>query len=136
MALKSLGSRLMRAFSLILGAFCLAGCTSPPDIVPLQGVVPPLAHAGEAGVIARVPVDVVFAPPKDASVTKLENPQARYDDAVRHGQLKEANRVGLGTMTGSQPCGAPGDVIAPPTALSKPCGVEPLDDFSLGARRR
>ena len=60
----------MRALSLILGIFCLAGCASPgPDIVPVQGVVPPLAHTGETGVIARVPVDVVFAPPADAYAT-------------------------------------------------------------------
>ena len=127
----------MRALSLILGAFCLAACTGPgPDIVPVQGVVPPLAHTGEAGVIARVPLDTVFAPPADAYATKPENPQSRYDDTVRRGQLKEANRVGLGTMTGSEPCGALGGVVAPPTALSKPCGVEPLDDFSLRYQRR
>ena len=114
----------MRALSLVIGVICLAGCTGPgPDIVPVQGVVPPLAHTGETGVVTRAPLDVVFAPPADAYVTKPETPESRYDDTVRHGQLKEANRVGLGTMTGSEPCGASGGVIAPPTALSKPCGV-------------
>ena len=80
----------MRTFSLILGIFCLAGCTGT-DIVQVQGVVPPLAHAGETGVSPRVPVDVVFAPPADVYATNPSSPQARYDDAVRHGQLKEAN---------------------------------------------
>ena len=125
----------MRALSLILGVICLTGCTGP-DIVPVQGVVPPLAHTGETGVTPRVPVDVVFAPPADAYALTPESPQARYDDTVRRGQLKEAKRVGLGAMTGSAPCGAPAGVIAPPTALSKPCGVEPLDDFSLRHQRR
>jgi len=55
---------------------------------------------------------------------------------VRRGQLKEANRLGVGVMTGSQPCAAQSSVIAPPTPLSKPCGVAPLDDFSLNGGRR
>jgi len=125
----------MRALSLILGVFCLTGCTGP-DIVPVQGVVPPLAHTGETGVIPRVPVDVIFAPPADAYALTPESPQARYDATVRRGQLKEANRDGLAVMTGSAPCGAPVGVVAPPTTLSKPCGVEPLDDFSLRHQRR
>jgi hypothetical protein len=128
----------MRALSLILGVFYLTGCTGP-DIVPVQGVVPPLNYTGETGVMPRVPVDVVFAPPAGTAVTKPENqesPQARYDDAVRRGQMKEANRVGLGVMTGTESCGASGGVVAPPTSLSKPCGVAPLDDFSLGGGRR
>ena len=121
----------MRALSLVIGVICLGGCTGP-DIVQVQGAVPPLAHTGETGVSPRVPVDVVFAPPADVYATNPSSPQARYDDAVRHGQLKEANRVGLGTMTGSASCDTSGAVIAAPTALSKPCGVAPLDDFSLG----
>lgn len=135
----------MRALSLVIGIIGLAGCTSSgpdtiPEIHPVQGVVPPLAHTGETGVIARVPADVVSAPPTDVSATKPASPQARYDATVRRGQFEEANRIGLGVMTGSAPCDAPGGVIAPPAAslaaLSKPCGVEPLDDFSLGHQRR
>jgi hypothetical protein len=135
----------MRTLSLVIGIIGLAGCTGPgpdtiPEIYPVQGVVPPLAHTGETGVIARVPADVVSAPPTDVSATKPASPQARYDATVRRGQFEEANRIGLGVMTGSAPCGAPGGVVAPPTALpaalSKPCGVEPLDDFSLRHQRR
>jgi hypothetical protein len=106
------------------------------EIYPVQGVVPPLAHTGETGVIARVPADVVSAPPTDVSATKPASPQAHYDATVRRGQFEEANRIGLGAMTGSAPCGAPGGVITPPTTLSKPCVVEPLDDFSLRHQRR
>jgi hypothetical protein len=130
----------MRALFLVIGIIGLAGCASPgpntiPEIYPVQGVVPPLAHIGETGVIARVPADVVFAPPTDASATTPASPQARYDATVQRGQFEEANRFGLGVMTGSAPCGAPGGVIAPPATLSKPC-VAPLDDFSLRAQRR
>jgi len=135
----------MRALSLVIGIIGLAGCTSSgpdtvPEIYPLQGVVPPLAHTCETGVIARMPADVVFAPPTDVSATKPASPQALYDAAVQRGQFEEANRIGLGVMTGLAPCGAPGGAIAPPAASlaapSKPCGVEPLDDFSLGHQRR
>jgi hypothetical protein len=129
----------MRALSLVIGIIGLAGCASPgsdtiPEIYPVQGVVPPLAQTGETGVIAGVPADVVFAP-TDASATTPASPQARYDATVQRGQFEEANRFGLGVMTGSAPCGAPGGVIAPPATLSKPC-VAPLDDFSLRAQRR
>jgi hypothetical protein len=125
----------MRALSLVLGVFCLAGCTGP-DIIPIQGVVPMAVHPADTGVIARVPVDPVSASPFNTSAMKPESPQDHYDNMVRHGQLKEANGVGVGVMAGSQPCIAPGGVVAPPSSLSKPCGVAPLDDFSLNGRRR
>jgi hypothetical protein len=125
----------MRALSLILGVFCLAGCTGP-DIVPVQGAVPAAVYPGDTGVVVRVPADSVSASAANASPTNLDSPQARYDDMVRRGQLKEAARTGLGVMTGSQSCTNPNGVVAAPTPLSKPCGVEPLDDFSLGAQRR
>ena len=125
----------MRVFPLILGVFCLAGCTGP-DIVPIQGSVPPLVHSNEAGVIARVPVDAVSTVPANASATTPDTPQGRYDSMVQRGQIKEANRLGIGVMTGSQPCGNASGVTAPPTPLSKPCGVAPLDDFTLERQRQ
>jgi len=128
----------MRAFSLILGVFCLAGCTGP-DIVPLQGDVPAAVYSGGVGTgaITRLPADSpVSISPSDASAASLENPQARYDDAVRRGRMKEASRLGLGVMTGSQSCGGPATVVAPAGPLSKPCGVAPLDDFSLDDQPR
>jgi hypothetical protein len=135
MALNNNRSGLMRAFSLILGALCLAGCTGP-DIVPIQGSVPPLVHSGEAGMIARAPVAAVSTVPTNASVMTPDTPQGRYDSMVQHGQIREANRLGVGVMTGSQPCGNASSVVAPPTPLSKPCGVAPLDDFTLERQRR
>jgi hypothetical protein len=125
----------MRALSLILGVFCLAGCTGP-DIVPVQGTVPAAVYPGDTGAVVRVPADPISASAANASPAKLDSPQDRYDDTVRRGQLKEAARTGLGLMTGSQSCATPGGVVAAPTPLSKPCGIEPLDDFSLGAQRR
>lgn len=135
MALNNYRSGLMRAFSLILGVLSLAGCTGP-DIVPIQGSVPPLVHSNEAGVIARAPVDAVTTFPANASATTPDTPQGRYDGMVRRGQIKEANRLGIGVMTGSQPCGNASGVVAPPTPLSKTCGVAPLDDFTLERQRQ
>lgn len=126
----------MRALILTLGAFCLAGCTGP-DIVPIQGSVPALVHSGETGVIARTPVDADSTFPASASAMTPETPQGRYDGMVQRGQMKEANRLGIGVMTGSQPCGsAASGVVAAPTPLSKPCGVAPLDDFTLERQRQ
>jgi hypothetical protein len=136
MALNNNRSGLMRAFSLILGALCLAGCTGP-DIVPIQGSVPPLtAQPGSNGAVTSMPLDAVSASPADGAATRLETPQGRYDSMVRQGQMREANRLGVGVMTGSQPCAGPTGVIAPPTPVSKPCTVAPLDDFSLRRQRQ
>jgi hypothetical protein len=135
MALNNNRSGLMRAFSLILGALCLAGCAGP-DIIPIQGSVPPLVHSNEAGVIARAPVAAVSTVPANASAITPDTPQGHYDSMVQHGQMKEANRLGVGVMTGSQPCGNASGVVAPPTPLSKPCGVAPLDDFTLERQRQ
>jgi hypothetical protein len=130
-ALNNYWSGLMRAFSLIVGVLCLAGCTGP-DIIPIQGSVPPLAaQPGSGGAVTRMPLDAVSASPADAASLRPETPQGRYDSMVRQGQMREANRLGVGVMTGSQPCASPTGVIAPPTSLSKPCTVAPLDDFSL-----
>lgn len=125
----------MRAFSLILGIFCLAGCTGP-DIVPIQGNVPALVHSGETGVMARAPVAAVSTVPANASAMTPGSPQGRFDSMVQRGQMKEANRLGVGVMTGSQPCGNASGVVAPPTPLSTPCGVAPLDDFTLKRQRQ
>ena len=126
----------MRAFPLIFGVICLAGCTGP-DIIPIQGSVPPLtAQSGGNGAITRMPLDAVPASPADAAAPRPESPQSRYDSLVLQGQMREANRLGVGVMTGSQPCAGPTGVIAPPTPLSKPCTVAPLDDFSLGRQRQ
>lgn len=126
----------MRVFPLILGAVCLAaGCTGP-DIVPIQGSVPPLIQSNEAGVMARAPVAAVSTVPTNASATTPETPQGRYDGMVQRGQIREANRLGVGVMTGSLPCGNASTVVAPPTPLSKPCGVAPLDDFTLEPQRQ
>ena len=127
----------MRAFPLILGTLCLAGCTGTgPDIVPIQGSVPPLVQSNEAGVMARAPVAAVPTGPANASAMTPDTPQGRYDGMVQRGQIKEANRLGIGVMTGSQPCGDASGVVAPPTPLSKPCGVAPLDDFTLERQRQ
>lgn len=125
----------MRAFSLILGALCLAGCTGP-DIIPIQGNVPPLVHSNEAGLIARAPVAAVSTVPANTSTMTPDTPQERYDSMVQRGQIREANKLGVGVMTGSQPCGNASSVVAPPTPLSKPCGVAPLDDFTLERQRQ
>jgi hypothetical protein len=135
MALNNNRSGLMRAFSLILAALCLAACTGP-DIIPIQGNVPPLVHSGEAGMIARAPVAAVSTVPANVSAMTPDKLQGRYDSMVQHGQMKEANRLGVGVMTGSQPCGNAFGVVAPPTPLSKPCGVAPLDDFTLERQRQ
>jgi hypothetical protein len=135
MALNNNRSGLMRAFSLILGALCLAGCAGP-DIIPIQGSVPPLVHSNEAGVIARAPVAAVSTVPANTSAMTPDTPQGRYDSMVQHGQMKEANRLGVGVMTGSQPCGNASGVVAPLTPLSTPCGVAPLDDFTLERQRQ
>jgi hypothetical protein len=134
-ALNNYGSGLMRAFTLIVGVLCLAGCTGP-DIIPIQGSVPPLAaQPGSGGAITRMPLDAVSASPADAAATRLETSQGHYDSMVRQGQMREANRLGVGVMTGSQPCAGSTSVIAPPTPLSEPCTVAPLDDISLRRER-
>jgi hypothetical protein len=135
MALNNDRSGLMRVFPLILGVFCLAGCTGP-DIVPIQGSVPPLVQSNEAGVMARAPVAAVPTGPANASAMTPDTPQGRYDGMVQRGQIREANRLGVGVMTGSLPCGSASGVVAPPTPLSKPCGVAPLDDFTLERQRQ
>jgi hypothetical protein len=135
MALNNYWNGLMRAFPLIVGVFCLAGCTGP-DIIPVQGSVPPLtAQLGSNGEITRMPLDAVSASPADAAATRSATPQEHYDSMVRQGQMREANRLGVGVMTGSQPCAGPTGVIAPPTPLSKPCTVAQPDDFSLRRQR-
>ena len=85
----------MRVLSLILGVFCLAGCTGPipgagPGFVPIQGTVPMAVHPGETGAITRLPVNTLSVSPADASAVKPDSPQARYDDMVRRGQMKDA----------------------------------------------